>query len=166
MVFTSYPAERLQIPSIYSRLTDPERRLRMKLMEQILRSTGPVNEADISQLDMQPETGTIIQSLINKRVIVKDSVGDITFVYPVSALPTSHKVRLQDGRTFHAMCAIDALGAAFTFEQDVSITSVCGYCQEPITAVIHNEHFAEIEPPSLCVLHVDLKKEDKWATSC
>ena len=39
-----------------------------------------------------------------------DEEGNINFIYPVSALPTAHRVSLAGGREFWAMCAIDAIG--------------------------------------------------------
>ena len=39
---------------------------------------------------------------------------------------------MADGREFTAMCAIDAMGAAFTFHQDTEVHSVCAMCEEPV----------------------------------
>jgi hypothetical protein len=168
MQFKNYPSERLIIDSISSRLTEPERYLRLFLMEQIIQSGAPVNVNSFKHYkELQHlELNTIIDNLVSKNAIVEDSEGNINFVYPVSALPTNHNVVLKDGRTFHAMCAVDAMGTAFTFKQDIKISSKCAYCGETVTVEIKNEKITELHPASTHVLHVDLKKNDNWAGSC
>ncbi len=166
--FKNYPAERLRIDSISSRLTGAERLLRLYLLEQIIESGEPVNINSLKQTEAlrQLDTDALIKSLVDKRVIVPDQEGNINFAYPVSALPTKHKVTLKDGRKFCAMCAVDAMGAAFTLRQDVAIDSICAHCSERITVMIQNKRIAELNPASTHVLHVDLNQADNWAGSC
>jgi hypothetical protein len=75
-------------------------------------------------------------------------------------------VTLADGRSFRAMCAIDAMGAAFTFHQDITVESWCTKCSEPVTLAIRNGRLAEFTPLDLHVLHVDLNRTDNWSGSC
>ncbi len=161
-------SERLIIDSISSRLTEPERHLRLFLLEQILKSGGSVNVTSLKyhQELQHLDINAIMDNLVSKRAIVKDLEGNIHFAYPVSALPTNHNVRLKDGRAFHAMCAVDAMGTAFTFKQDIKINSKCAYCGETVTVEIQNEKITELLPASTHVLHVDLKNNDNWAGSC
>lgn len=168
MKFKNYPIERLIIDSISSRLTEPERYLRFFLMERIIQSGAPVKENRLMQAEElnHLDIATLINNLISKNAIVKDLEGKINFVYPVSALPTNHRVTLIDGRTLHAMCAVDALGVAFTFKQDTKISSQCSHCGETITVEIQHEKIVELHPASTHVLHVDLKNNDNWAGSC
>jgi hypothetical protein len=61
------------------------------------------------------------------------------------------------------MCAIDAMGSAFTFEQDVAVESECSECGERISVRIEQEELTEVTPSSIRVLHVDLNRFDNWA---
>jgi hypothetical protein len=166
--FRYHPVDQLLIDSVSARLTEAERFVRRKFIEQIVNSGGPVGKAAAS--DWLPghdvDVETVVSSLIRKRAVVIGETDEITFVYPVSALPTRHKVRLQDGRAFSAMCAIDALGSTFTFHQDVSIASACSYCDEPVAITIQNGEIRELQPATTHVLHADLNRVENWATSC
>lgn len=167
MQFKRYPAERLRIESIASRLTESERALRRVLMDAIIDTGGPVNVHDaVRTRARSPDGPARLDRLVAKRAVVVDGSGNIQFIYPVSALPTPHEVRLEDGRSFRAMCAVDALGAAFTFEQDVLVTSRCGECAEPVLVRIQSGAVTELRPETLHVLHVDLNRVENWAASC
>ena len=50
------------------------------------------------------------------------------------------------------MCAIDAMGAAFTFHQDTEIHSACASCNEPVHIRIVTEKVAEYSPKNLHAL--------------
>jgi hypothetical protein len=166
--FKNYPAERLIIDSITSRLTGEERLLRLHLLDRIIEKGGPVSISSLirSAAPLQIETDSLIHSMMDKRIIVADEAGTINFAYPVSALPTNHKVALKDGRGFYAMCAVDAMGAAFTFKQDIGVDSICADCGQKISIAIEDEEIAELSPKSAHVLHVDLNNADNWAGSC
>lgn len=166
--FKNYPAERLSIDSISSRLTGEEKLLRLHLLDRIIEKCGPVSISSLQENAAlrQLDTDALIRSMVDKRAIVPDRAGNINFAYPVSALPTKHKVSLRDGRGFYAMCAVDAMGAAFTFRQDVHVASVCAECGQDITVVIQNEKIVNLNPSGTHVLHVDLNKADNWAGSC
>jgi hypothetical protein len=168
MAFENDSMERLYIDSIHSRLTEPERLVRMALINEIIDSGGSLDDEAVAALDARYDLDVeaIALSLLNKRVMVKNADGDIAFIYPVSGLPTPHKVYLQDGRVFHAMCAVDAPGAAFTFEQNVSVASVCSHCKAPIKVEIRDGKFTALEPATTHVLHTDLNKIENWAAGC
>jgi hypothetical protein len=159
-------AERLTIDSIASRLTDEENAFRMVLMERTIERGGPLDaEAAGREGGLHPNAPALIESLIAKRVVVGDEEGNLNFIYPVSALETSHRVSLEDGRRFSAMCAIDAMGTAFTFQQNVEVESRCSECGERISVRIEQGELAQVMPSSIRVLHVDLNKFDNWAAA-
>ncbi len=166
--FKNYPAERLIIDSITSRLTGEERLLRLHLLDRIIEIGGPVSISSLirSAAPLQIETDSLIHSMMDKRIIVADEAGNINFAYPVSALPTNHKVTLKDGRGFYAMCAVDAMGAAFTFKQDIGVDSICADCGQKISVVIEDEKIVNLHPEGSHVMHVDLNNADNWAGSC
>jgi hypothetical protein len=166
MSFRSDPAERWAIDSIASRLTDGERAFRMALMEDTIERGGPLNVADPTAGDVpHPNARSLIERLIDKRAVVVDEGGDLNFIYPVSALATPHGVRLEDGRRFFAMCAIDAMGSAFAFEQGVAIESQCAECGERISVRIDQGELVEVAPSHLRILHVDLNRFENWAAA-
>jgi hypothetical protein len=167
MHFRHYPAERLRIASIASWLDPGEARLREAVLAAIIDRQRPLAAVDLQGSGFSvPETEGMLQALVAKRAIVRDERGSITFAYPVSALPTGHRVTLADGRSFNAMCAVDALGAAYTFRQDVSIASRCSQCRQPVAVDIRDGVLASFSPPGLHVLHVDLNRSDNWSGSC
>ena len=91
---------------------------------------------------------------------------NVNFIYPVSSLETNHRVTLADGREFTAMCAIDAMGAAFTFHQDTEVHSVCAMCEEPVYVKIVDGKVADYAPKTLHALTFPLGELANWAGSC
>lgn len=65
-------------------------------------------------------------ALIAADLIQTDDKGLLAAAYPFSVKPTRHRVTLRDGRSYHAMCAIDALGIPYMLDQPGEIQS-----QEP-----------------------------------
>lgn len=164
--FKSYPTEQLLIDSIRSRLTPDENRFRDAIMEEIINTGTPCNPRFLTLAGIS-NPDALLDSLITKRVVVMDADGlSVQFVYPVSALPTSHQVTLADGRRFFSMCAIDALGTSFTFKQNITVKSQCSACGETVFVEIIDEQLAALIPDSLHVLHADLSVSDNWASSC
>jgi hypothetical protein len=54
-----------------------------------------------------------ISSLIEADLIQTNRDGRLTVAYPFSVQPTRHRVTMDGGRSFQAMCAIDALGVPY-----------------------------------------------------
>lgn len=107
-----------------------------------------------------------IEALLGKDGMVIDEKREVNFIYPVSALETGHQVTLADGRTFSAMCAIDALGAAYTFHQDTEVHSACAVCGEPVHVVIRDGQIKEYTPRTVHALTFPLGELENWAGSC
>jgi hypothetical protein len=59
----------------------------------------------------------------------------IAYAYSLSARRTEHRIELQ-GRELHALCAIDALGAAAMYRSDVVVSSSCRRCATTIVVQI------------------------------
>lgn len=166
-----YSNEQLEIVSIDSKLSKKEKAIRRYLMNYVIDNGQAFNLNNSSKiaedLEMTRELANdTLDSLIKKNGIVADDDGNINFIYPVSALPTNHRVRLEDGREFTAMCAIDAMGAAFAFKQDVDVISNCSNCGSDIKVSIKNGQLYSYEPGDLHILHVDLNKNANWSGSC
>jgi len=70
-------------------------------------------------------------NLLNYEEIIINRANRLTFdedgiligAYPVSPLPTQHRITVAGYGTGYAMCAIDALGATHTFKSAVTIES-------------------------------------------
>jgi hypothetical protein len=166
MQFDSYPAERLAIDRLVSRLTPAERKFRKRLIDYVLRHQKPLNLHDPVPEELQgPGSKELTEALISKKVVAAADNGDINFMYPVSAVPTPHQVHLQDGRRFFAMCSVDALGSTFTFGQDVQVSTKCSECGQPISVAVENGRITQVDPKEIRVLHVDLNKFENWACS-
>ena len=106
------------------------------------------------------------KSLVLDALSMTDEEQNVNFIYPVSALPTNHHVTLADGRSFTAMCAIDAIGAAFTFHQDTEVHSVSAVSGEPVFVKIVNGEVADYAPKTLHALTFPLGQLSNWAGSC
>ena len=120
------------IQNVHQKFTARQNELRLYIINFTIDNKRPYNlESDkevtlqVLQMDEQ-EYEEIIQCLIDKDgMVVDEEAKNVNFIYPVSSLETNHRVTLADGREFTAMCAIDAMGAAFTFHQDTEVHSVC-----------------------------------------
>ena len=129
------------IQNVHQKFTARQNELRLYIINFTIDNKRPYNlESDkevtlqVLQMDEQ-EYEEIIQCLIDKDgMVVDEEAKNVNFIYPVSSLETNHRVTLADGREFTAMCAIDAMGAAFTFHQDTEVHSVCAMCEEPVYA--------------------------------
>lgn len=167
-----YFNEQLEIDSIDSRLSKQEKMVRSYIMNYVIDNGQAFNMGNLCKIadDIEginkDEITVILDSLLNENIIAADEEGNINFIYPVSAIKTNHKVRLADGREFNAMCAIDAMGTAFTFNQDVNIESKCSNCGEDIKVSIRNGKLHSYQPIDLHILHVDLNKNSDWSGEC
>lgn len=130
--------------NIHKKFTERQNEVRLYIMQFIVDNRRPFRLTEdkdvvLAALDMQEEEyEKIIACLIEKDGMVIDEERNVNFIYPVSALPTNHQVTLADGRGFTAMCAIDAIGAAFTFHQDTEVHSACAVCGTPVYVKIQN----------------------------
>lgn len=165
-------AQRLKIKNKCECYTRKENILRKAIMNFTIdekRAFNMLVDSDIKKLQVSMDVKELRNSLKilkEKNGFVADEDGNVNFVYPVSALETNHKVTLSDGRKFSAMCAIDAMGAAFTFHEDVVVESMCSNTGNSVRVEIKNGELYRYSPDSLYALHVDLNKHTDWASSC
>lgn len=155
----------------YNSLDNTQQKIRISIMDMIIDKGSSITLQEATEYiskklktEKQYMKNTL-QYFIDKNIMVVD--GDsINFIYPVSALPTNHKVTLRDNRSFSAMCAIDAIGTSCTFNQDVRINSICSATGKEVEIVIKNEKIEYVNNPNLRVLHINLDKHSNWAASC
>ncbi len=154
--------KRFDAPNIHSKMDNREKTLRAVLLTKIIDVNRPIFLDEIEDKDKK----SIINSLSQKGLVVFREDGAITGVYPVSSLPTQHKVQFKDGRIFYAMCAIDSLGTAYEFDQDLSISSSCRKCDTPISVEINSGRISQLTPSTTYILHVNIEKYKNWASTC
>ena len=114
----------------------------------------------------QEEYRDAISVLRERDGIVSDEDQKICSVYPVSALETEHQVLLGDGRSCFAMCAIDALGTAFSFQQDVEIRSRCAVSGREIRISVRDASIASASPENFYALTFKLEELTNWSGFC
>lgn len=66
-----------------------------------------------------------------------DDRGDLIAAYPVSPKKTSWKVDVENIGTGYAMCAIDALGMAFTFGKKTTIETMDQTTKQPLIIIMN-----------------------------
>ena len=64
------------------------------------------------------------------------------------------------------MCAIDAIGSAFTFHQDTEIHSKCSSCGADVFVRVKDGKIVEHSPADLHALTFTLGEIANWAGSC
>ena len=159
--------------NIQDKFNDIQNEIRLAIMEFIINEARPFNintdgfqALDNIKLSNIDDFSGIIEVLTAKDGLVADEEKNINFIYPVSALGTNHKVTLADGRQFFAMCAIDAIGATFTFHQDTEIHSACSVCEQEVYVKMKNGKAVEYYPENLHALTFKLEELANWAGSC
>lgn len=159
--FKDYEANRILIKSIASKLTQQENEVRNMIINDIV-NNGRAFEIDKASSDIKE----IITSLKGKNALAIAEDNKIYSIYPVSAKTTNHRVALKDGRTFNAMCAVDALGSTYTFNQDIKVDSKCTACGKEIKAEVAGGKIVSLQPADAHVLHADLNRFDNWSCCC
>jgi hypothetical protein len=82
-----------------------------------------------------------LETFAREDLVHLDREGKIAVAYPFSGRPTAHRVRFESGHRVYAMCAIDALGIAPTFDEPIEIAS-----RDPLT---DEEIQVELEPDGM-----------------
>lgn len=158
--------------NVHKKFTERQNEVRLFIMGFIVDEQRPFNldsdkECVLHALSMtEQEYEEIVNVLLEKDGMVISDARDVNFIYPVSALATNHHVTLADGRSFTAMCAIDAMGAAFTFHQNTEVHSVSAVSGEPIFVKIVDGKVADYSPKTLHALTFPLGEMSNWAGSC
>lgn len=156
----------------YRNLNQIQKNIRVSIMDMIIEKERPVSldESVVfleDKLNLKKEyIKETLELFIDKNIMVVDDDGYINFIYPVSAHPTMHRVKLADNREFNAMCAIDAMGWRCTFNQDIDIKSRCYVTGNEINISIKDGKVTSLNNPDLRVLHLNLDKHENWASSC
>jgi hypothetical protein len=114
------------------------------------RRSPTIGELQSALKRLAEEITPVLDELEKKDVLIrKKGTQEIVRIYPLSLIPTEHKIVLEDGTQLFAMCAVDALGIPLMFNRDVKIVSRCEKCKQEITIEIKDEEIAFISNPNL-----------------
>lgn len=141
-------------------LTSGEKEARLTILNRMIAEKGPL-DLECMEYDLKIMANKLIKK---KKIVVEDN--KVKFAYPVSGIQTAHRIILDDGRDYYAMCAIDSLGSSFTFHSDLTIESKCAVTGDPIYIKISDGEIVEYSPKSIQAIHVDLSLNTEWASSC
>lgn len=93
--------------------------------------------------------GALLRRLEAKDYVVLAQPGAVvTAAYPLSAVPTRHRVALGDGRTVYALCAVDALGVSQLTGKRARVASSCPACGGPIGVTVEPDRLVRAVPAS------------------
>ncbi len=134
-------------------MTTLEARVRQALLRRLLQGE-PVDLASLStSTRFRREEIAQALSKLSELGAVHVMDGVLTAVYPLSGVPTRHRIR-RDGTIIYANCAIDALAVPFMLDETVAIESDCVLCGEAITMQVKGNRILAAHPESLVVFHV------------
>lgn len=92
--------------------------------------------------DLSIDLDTSLHQLAQAELVFLDSAGrDITGGVPFAAGPTAHRVRIHDGPTVFANCAVDALGMGAMLGRDVDVRSRDALTSEEVSAISRDGHW-------------------------
>lgn len=160
------PASKLG-PARRARLTDPERELYFWILRRFAWSDRPTSsEIRERAAQLQVEVENALATLAREDLVHRGSDGEITVAYPFSGPPTAHRVRFPDGHEAYAMCAIDALGIAPMFQQQVEIRSRDPLSDAVFQAKVAPDGGATWEPDTAVVVAGVLDPQGDSCSGC
>lgn len=134
----------MQFLGKYARLSRSDQTLRLRLLDYGLAHPGDIPASTALTLagEVKREDGgdwagltpaDALNSLDERHYMRRREDGAIRNLYPLSCGDeTDYHVTLADGRSFFAMCAIDAMGCAVTFHQPIEVRSILRDTEEEI----------------------------------
>jgi hypothetical protein len=151
----------------HARLTESERALYFWILRRFATHGCPssvhIDEA-AKRLAIDAEQG--LKTLAREDLVHRGSDGEITVAYPFSGRPTAHRIRFPGGHEVDAMCAIDALGIAPMFGEQVEIDSRDAVSGEEIRARVAPDGAAEWWPKSAVVVAGAVRGEGDACFGC
>ena len=134
--------------------TAPDDQALYRVLLQALAAGGDVpslaTAADQARLTPEQASEALLR-LAAADLIALDAEQHVLGVFPLSASPTGHTVRLADGRHLDAMCAVDALGIPAMLDQPGTVTSTDPTTGQTVTVRIAGGQ-ADANPPGAVVL--------------
>jgi hypothetical protein len=140
-------------PARRARLTEAERELYFWILRRFATDGRPSSSevrAAAGRLGLDAEDA--FATLSREDLVHRGRDGEITVAYPFSGQTTAHRVRFPSGHEVDAMCAIDALGIAPMFAQQIDVESRDPVSSDTIGARVAPDGCAEWWPESAVVV--------------
>jgi hypothetical protein len=154
-------------PARRARLTEAERELYFWVLRHFASdgrpASGEVREA-AEQLELDADDA--LATLAREDLVHRGPDGAIAIAYPFSGQPTAHRVRFPTGHEVDAMCAIDALGIAPMFGQQIEIHSRDPMTGEEIRARVALDGAIEWRPESAVVVAGAIRSQGDACCGC
>ena len=136
----------------FNKLNKNEQLLRMKLLKYEVDNFGPIS-MDVVEKFMREDdyfsnitVEELMENLTSQSYMRTNKENKICYIYPISCEKTDYRVTLSDGKSFYAMCAIDAMGAVVTFHEPVIIDSVSKDTGEKIRVEVDKKGIVNASP--------------------
>jgi len=127
------------------------KKLHQDILYSFIRYGRPPTREELGATLAPGELAKGLQRLGDEDLIVLDDAGQTPLgAYPVTSEPTPHEVTVQS-KTFHAMCALDALSVAPMFDVAVSIRSRCHVNNTSIRIDMQGDTLLDIRPDETMV---------------
>jgi len=135
----------------YKTVSAEARIARFRLIDCVIATKQPIATADAAAMVGQ----SILDELLASHIVNQNCCGNIAHLYPVSASEIGHSVKLADGRSFNAMCAIDSLGCPATFGMACEINSFCKDTGEKVYMKLNQQKIEAAMHADIFVSYVD-----------
>lgn len=142
MVAAGLPADKLLTRR--NSLPEPLQLLHRRTLLAFGRSGKPPTRAQLESwaTELHLELDASLRHMAESELAFLDPAGrEITGGVPFAPGPTAHQVRIVDGATVFANCAIDALGIAAMLDRDVEVASLDPLTGEQFTASSRAGHW-------------------------
>jgi hypothetical protein len=97
---------------------DPSARRLYALILNRFSQGAPPHSRDLGRLGFHEDA---LSQLLARDLVALGDDGQVAVAYPFSAVPTRHRVVVEDGQVYWAMCAIDALATPYLLHQAAEI---------------------------------------------
>lgn len=119
------------------------RALHQTILRALASGAEPLNVPALAEAAAIADPFAALAQLRSADLIVSDRDGAVVGAYPVTLETTPHRVWL-DGRSVHAMCAVDALAVGPLFGRGTRIESSCHACGALIAFEQDDEHITPV----------------------
>lgn len=139
---TGLPADKLLTQR--NSLPEPLQLLHRRTLLALGQSGKPPTRAQLETwaTELHLDLDAALRHMAESELVFLDSAGrEITGGVPFAPGPTAHQVRIVDGPTVSANCAIDALGIAAMLDRDVDVQSLDPLTGEQVTASSRAGHW-------------------------
>ncbi len=128
-------------------------RVRAAVLRRLLRGERLDLAALAAEADLDPGAVAGALETLDAAGAIYMADGAVTAAYPLSAVPTPHRVRL-DRTAVYACCAIDALAVPAMRSRAGTVESRCAYCDAEIAVQVKDGRVIESRPEHAIVFSV------------